>query len=106
MADRTALQRLREQQFFDGWDEFVSPERVAASEANVRRLIDDLLALGPQPTEEAARRAVDDCVRRFNDLDDGWICTIEREDIHEQIGKVVEACGFECEEDWLQEREW
>jgi hypothetical protein len=106
MTHFTALQRLRAQQFFDGWGEFVAPSRVEASEASVRRLIDDLIALGPQPTEEAARLAVDECVRRFNDLDDGWICTIEREDIYEQIGRVVDACGFDCQEDWLDEREW
>jgi hypothetical protein len=106
MADFAALQRLREQRFFDGWDEFVAPEHVRDSEASVRRLIDDLIALGPQPTEEAVRRAVDACVRRFNDIDDGWICTIEREDIYDQVGRVVDACGFDCQEDWLDERDW
>ena len=65
-----------------------------------------LIALGPKPTEGAARRAVDECVRRFNDIDDDWICTIEREDIYEQIGRVVDACGFDCQEDWLDERDW
>jgi hypothetical protein len=106
MVDRAALEQLRGQRFFEGWDEFVGPERVAASEASLRRLIDDLLALGPEPSEEAARAAVDECVRRFNTLDDGWICTIEREDIYEQIGRVVDSCGFECDEDWLGERDW
>jgi hypothetical protein len=106
MADIATLQRLREGRFFDGWDGFVAPEHVEASEASLRRLIDDLIALGPKPTEEAARRAVDACVRRFNDLDDGWICTIEREDIYEQVGRVVDACGFDCQEDWLDERDW
>jgi hypothetical protein len=106
MADLIALQRMRAQRFFDGWDEFISRERVEASEASVRRLIDDLIALGPQLTEDAARRSVDECVRRFNDIDDGWICTIEREDIYEQVGRVVDACGFDYQEDWLDEREW
>ena len=106
MAGRRTLQRLRKERFFEGWDGSVSPEHVAASEDILRRLIDDLLALGPGPTEKAARRAVDACVRRFNKIDDGWICTIEREDISEQIGRVVDACGFDCEEDWLDERDW
>lgn len=106
MFDIEALQRMRKQRFFDSWDEFISRERVEASEASVRRLIDDLIALGPQPTEDAARRAVDECVRRLNDIDDGWICTIEREDIYEQVGRVVDACGFDCQEDWLHERDW
>ena len=106
MADIAALQGLREQRFFDGWDGFVAAEHVEASEASVRRLIDDLIALGPKPTEEAARRAVDECVRRFNDIDDGWTCTIEREDIYEQVGRAVDLCGFDCQEDWLDERDW
>jgi hypothetical protein len=54
----------------------------------------------------AARATVDECVRRFNALDDGWICTLEREDIYEQVGRVVEACGFGYDEDWITEREW
>jgi hypothetical protein len=106
MADLAALQLLRGQRFFGGWDEFVSPERVAGAEASLRSLIDDLLALGLGPTEDAARLTVDECVRRFNALDDGWICTIEREDIYEQIARVVGACGFDCQEEWLHEREW
>ena len=106
MADRAVLESLREQRFFGGWDEYVNPEHVAASEASMRRLIDDLLALGPEPTEAAARAAVDACVCRFNDLDDGWICTIERDDIFEQVCRVVDPCGFDCQEDWLDERDW
>jgi len=106
MTDTTALQRLRGERFFDGWDGYVTPENVSASEASVRQLVDDLIALGPEATEEATRQAVSECVRRFNDLDTGWICTIEREDIYEQIGQVVDACGFDCQEDWLYDRDW
>ncbi|MDX1945870.1 MAG: hypothetical protein SFU86_10775 [Pirellulaceae bacterium] len=107
MADIAGLQRLRDERFFAGWDEFVEAERVAASEASVRRLVDDLLALGQQLSEEAARAAVDACVRRFNTLDDdGWICTIEREDIYEQVGRAIDLCGFEYGEEWVGERDW
>jgi hypothetical protein len=106
MADIAGLRRLRDKRFFPSWDEFVSPERVAASEASVRRLIDDLIALGPELSEEAARRAVEACVRRFNDLDDGWIVTLEREDIYEQIGRVIDLCGFGYDEAWIGVREW
>jgi hypothetical protein len=106
MADRAALQRLREGRFFKGWDGAVSADRVEASEASLRQLIDALIALGPGLGEDEARGAVDDCVCRFNELDDGWINTIEREEIEEQIGRVVELCGFEFDEDWLDERDW
>src|SRR5436309_824583 len=105
MASHTkALQRLRKKRFFESWGEFIGAQHVTASEDSMKRLIDDLIALGPTPTEAGARHAVDECVQRFNDLDDGWICTIEREDIFEQICKVVDACGFDCQEDWLDER--
>ena len=109
MAEPAALRKLRNERFFDGWDEFLGAEQVQASETSVRQLIDDLLALGTNPTEEAARRAVRECVRRFNELDQRdrhWICTDEREDIYEQIGRVVEACGFVYDDDWLDERDW
>ena len=64
--------------------------------------------VSPVLAEPAARvrRAVKECVRRFTDLGDGWICATEREDIDEQIGRVVDACGFNCLEGWLEERGW
>jgi len=106
MADLAGLRRLLDERFFAGWDAFVSPERVAASEASIRRLIEDLIALGPRLSEQAARREVEACVRRFNDLDDGWIVTLEREDIYEQIGRGIDLCGFSYDEDWISAREW
>jgi hypothetical protein len=107
MADTAGLQRLRAGRFFNNWDGCVAADRVAASEASVRRLIDDLLALGPGLSEDAARAAVDECARRFNELDeDGWIHTIERDDIYEQVGRVIDLCGFEYDEEWLGERDW
>jgi hypothetical protein len=105
-ADLEALRRLRDGRFFDGWDGFIAPELVASSEDSVRRLIDDLIALGPEIPEDGVRRAVDECARRFNDLDDGWICSIERDDISEQIGRVVDSCGLDYDDDWIGEREW
>ena len=101
-----ALQQLRQGRFFRAWDGYVSAKRIASSEANIQRLIDELLSLGERLTEDDARRAVDECVRCFNDLDDGWICTIEREDIFEQIGRVIDVCGFDYDEGWLDERDW
>jgi hypothetical protein len=106
MGDFATLQRLREQRFFNDWEGYVAPERIEAAEASVRRLVDDLIALNPRPTEAAVRRAVEECVWRFNDLDDGWICTIEREDIWEQVGRVVDLCGFDCQEEWFDGRDW
>lgn len=102
------LQPFRDRRFFESWDEFVDAKRIKAAEASVRKLVEDLAALGaPPPPEADARRAVSRCVKHFNRMDgDGWICTIEREDIAECIGDLVEACGFEWDEDWLDDREW
>lgn len=110
MDNISGLQRLREERFFRNWEGFVVADWVEASEANLRQLLDDLIALGPKMSEESARQAVEDCVIRFNDLDrvdeKGWIFTIEREDIYEQIGRVIDVCGFEYGEDWGSERDW
>ena len=106
MAKIAALKKLRAERFFEGWDGFVDAALVKKSEASIVRLIDDLVALGQKMTEKAARKAVDACVRRFNRMDDGWICTIEREDIYEQVCHVVDLCGFDCQEEWLGERDW
>lgn len=106
MVDIAALRRSRDERHFANWDGSVATERIEASEASLRKLIDDMITLGTQPTEDAARQAVDQCVQRFNEMDSGWICTIEREDIFEQIGSVIDSCGFECDEDWLNERDW
>ena len=104
--DIAGLRAIRDGRFFEGWDDYVPKEHITASEASIRQLIDDLIALGKKATERAARRAVDACVRRFNDMDDGWICTIEREDICEQVDRVIELAGFKPDEDWLDERDW
>ena len=71
-------------------------------------MIDEVVAIGPALDERTARRLVRQCVLRFNKLlDDGWICTIEREDICEELNRIIELCGFSCDdEDWLAGRDW
>lgn len=100
------LERLRHERFFGGWDGYVISVRVSAAEACLRQLVEDLASQSALLTEPIARAAVAECVRRFNAMDDGWICTIEREDICEQIARVVTASGFDCDDDWLNERDW
>jgi hypothetical protein len=46
IADLTELRQLREQRFFGNWDGYIAPENVEASETNVLRLMDALIALG------------------------------------------------------------
>lgn len=71
MADFSDLERFCEQRFFQGWDDFVDKEHVNAAEASLQSLIAELRALGPGLSEVDARQAVDKCVGRFNDMDDG-----------------------------------
>lgn len=107
MADMAALESLRSARFFEDWDGEVAADHVMSSELNIKRLIDELMALGAGMTEESARQTVFDLVQRFNEMnEDGWINTMERDDIFEQVGRVIDACGFTYDEDWLAERDW
>jgi hypothetical protein len=72
----------------------------------LNQLATDLAALGPSPTESAAREAVGQCVRRFNEFDISWICTIEREEIGDAIHDLVTECGLEWDEDYLEDADW
>ena len=101
------LAKLRGKRHFEGWDTFVDDKLVKRSEASIDKLIDDLITLGDEPDEGKARKAVARCVKRFNRMDDeGWINTIEREDICDVIDGVVAACGFEPDDDWYEDRDW
>ena len=109
-SDLTGLRQRRDQRAFAEWDEFRPPELVAQSEEAVRRLIDRLVALGPDPARDQVQAAIDECVRRFNELDwsqgHSWISTIEREGISEVLWELIDLCGFEGSEEWLDERDW
>ena len=105
--DLDALRQYREQRIFQAWDGFVAGERVHVAEEAIRRLVDEVVAIGAALDERTARRLVRRSVLRFNELNDGWICTIEREDICEKLNRVIELCGFSCDdEEWLAGRDW
>ncbi|HUG93381.1 MAG TPA: DUF5713 family protein [Planctomycetaceae bacterium] len=110
MSDLPGLRASREQRAFAGWDEYRPAELVAQSEAAIQRLVEGLLALGPNPTREQVQAEIDACVRRFNELDANWehrwINTQDREDISEVLWELIDLCGFEGSEEWLDERDW
>lgn len=106
MSDLKALESRRGTEPFADWDDFVPAGMADAGTAAVRDLVAGLIALGPTPDEAAAREAVSACVRRFNELDDGWIDTTVREDIAEALWKLIELAGFEADEDWIEDRDW
>jgi len=104
--DLEALELLRSNRFFESWNGFVPAEKISASEEALRSFLNRLIQSGPTVDEALARAYVDDAVRLFNDLDDGWIVTTEREDICDRISDILAAAGFEPDEDWFCEREW
>lgn len=108
MAFTPNSQSLREfcnQRFFANWDTFVADERIAAAERIMQQLVAEFV-IHPQISAEIVRAAVGRCVERFNEIDDTWICTIERDDICEAIFRIVTAAGGEWNEELLGGRDW
>ena len=99
---------------FSHWAPDVADNLIAAATDAVQRMIDDVVALGADPSKADVRRVVRACVERFNELDkldpESWIFTIEREDISEVIWRVVTLAGFELDEgpddSWTAGRDW
>ena len=110
MSDLARLQQRRGQRSFSRWDDFLPTELINKSDETVRGLIDRLIALGPNPARQEVQTEIDECVRQFNELNrtrqNPWICTIEREDIGEVLWELIDLCGFEGSEAWLDERDW
>jgi hypothetical protein len=106
VSDLIALRQRREQPFFAAWSGHVHQAHIAAAEDSIRQLIDSVIARDVNPSKNDVRSAVVGCVLRFNQLDDGWIMTIEREDIVDAIGAVTKLTGFQCDDEWIEDREW
>ena len=101
-----ALIERRKQPLFGGWAGFVSDERMRQSVGSVTQLIDDLVALGSTADESSVEKSVRRCVECFNDIDDGWITTIEREEICDAISQIVSLGGLTFDEAWLDARDF
>jgi hypothetical protein len=106
MSDLPALKQRRENPPFREWKGSVPDDKIAAAVDSIGKLIDRVVSLGGTPDEEDVRSAASDCVKQFNELDDGWIMTIEREDIADAILGVVQLAGFEADDDWIEDRAW
>jgi hypothetical protein len=106
MSDLAALKQRRQNALFPDWKGTVPDDKIAAAVDSIGKLIDRVVSFGGDPDEEDVRRAASDCVKQFNELDDGRITTMEREDIADAILGVVQLAGFEADEDWIEDREW
>jgi hypothetical protein len=103
------LEDLRQQTPFPGWAGYVGPSALRGARRIIRATIDALIALGPDAPEPARLDEIRHCVQRFNalDADEGFIMTIEREDICELIDEVAELVGLEdYDEDLDGDRDW
>ncbi len=90
---------------FGDWP--ITPEQREACWQNLAQTLDALIALGRRGTVADATAVLCGCVERFNALDEGFICTIEREELCEILEEVGEFCGLDSEEDWVGPmRDW
>jgi hypothetical protein len=69
--------------------------------------LDKLIALGRYGKVEDATEILRTCVERLNAVDEGFICTIEREELCEILYDIGGFCGMPADEDWVDEwRDW
>src|SRR5262245_3672857 len=91
--------------YFADWP--VKPEQREACWQNLAQTVDALIALGRRGTVEDATDILRRCVERYNELDEGFICTIDREELCDILYEIGGYCGMDSEEDWVDEwRDW
>lgn len=91
------LPKVRVAKLFASWKGSVKSGIVKESRALLVTCVDELVALGPKPRKAAKIAVLKKCIEGFNELDarhDGWIATIEREDICDAFQDVVAASGL------------
>jgi hypothetical protein len=91
------LRQIRNERPFTHWRRLWPGIVVTESRRTFRETVDQLVALGPHPTLDAAIPILKACVERFNELDaahDNFIETEEREDICEHFARMVHAAGL------------
>jgi hypothetical protein len=91
------LQDLRKQTPFSVWAGFVEPALLRRARGIIRDTIDALIELGPDVPEPVLIDEINQCVERFNELDEeeSFINTIEREDICQLIEELADLVGLE-----------
>ncbi len=98
---RATLDRLRKRRFLRAWDpEYLPPAAVEDSRENFRQTVKALVELGPNPSSRGVLRILKQCIERFNELNeryDGFIETVEREEICDEFREIVHAAGLRGE---------
>jgi hypothetical protein len=74
---------------------------------NLADTLDALIALGPKGSVKDSKDVLRRCIERYNELDEGFICTIEREELCDILYEIGDLCGLGSEGDWVDEwRDW
>lgn len=109
MIDADGLRTYREGDILESWNDEVPQPALDATRNVLRQLIDELLALPPTAADTTIGELFSKCVDRLNDLDTEheFICTIEREDLCEELYTLGELCGVsENVDELLSDRDW
>jgi hypothetical protein len=102
------LVKLREANFLKGWSPSLSEEEVSKIRAIIEKGIDELIQISDRGSKDEKLSILKTIVININEADEGFICTIEREDLCEFLFEVGEAVGVDGDsvEDVLSERDW
>ncbi|MGF1579993.1 MAG: hypothetical protein ACFCD0_11590 [Gemmataceae bacterium] len=86
---------------FQSWEGFVTQEKIDATRRTFQHLLDRLIGLGVQASHDDVVKQFELCVEALNQLDlkDQFICTIEREELCEQLYNNGQECGMPEDED-------
>jgi hypothetical protein len=91
--------------YFSDWP--ITREQREACWQALAEAVDALIALGPRGSVEDATGVLRRCVEQYNEIDEGFICTIEREELCDILYELGDLCGLDSEEDWVDEwRDW
>lgn len=91
--------------YFGEWP--ITSEQREACRLTLVQTVDALIALGPRGSVEDATGVLRRCVERYNELDEGFICTIEREELCDILYELGDFCRLDSKEDWVDGwREW
>ncbi len=105
--DVERLKALSSASRFTDWEGFVASEKIVRCRAILREAALRLLQ-HPQATPSERVAILYSAVHQLNAADDGFINTIERDEICDQIAEIGKAASLSATEidDALDERDW
>ena len=106
--DVDRLKVLRSAAFLEQWTPGVSKGDVEKTRSIIERGIDEIVGLGPEASESACVEVLRAIVRALNEADDGFICTLEREDLCDFLFAIGGRAGVResAVQEVLEERDW